>query len=202
MTHRTTRRLRPYPAFLAGRSARPRPSPGFDDRVKRDDLVPSWEIDGRFGAQAGGPPPSNGQAGRLFTIVAVIVILALGVLAVLILPGLLAGSPTHTTRPSGSAVVPSGSSPLSSSVGLTPTPTASGPASPPPSIGPTTVPTPVPSPVTYKIKPGDTLARVARKFDTTVDAILAANPQITNPNHVEVGQIITIPAAAATPAPS
>lgn len=191
----------PVPAFLAGRSPRPRPSPGFDERVNRDDLVPSWEIDGRYGAHAGGPPKADSSAGRLFTIVAVIVILALGVLAVLILPGILAGSPTHTTRPSGSAIIASGS-PLSSNVAVTPTPTSSAPTSPPPSIGPTIEPTPVASPVTYKIKAGDTLARVANRFHVTIEQILAANPQITNPDHIQVGQVINIPVAAATPAPS
>ena len=191
----------PVPAFLAGRSPRPRASPGFDDRVTRDDLVPSWEIDGRYGAEAGGAAPTDSSAGRLFTIVAVIVILALGVLAVLILPGLLAGSPTHSTRPSGSALVASGS-PLSSNVAATPAPASSAPASPPASVGPTIEPTPVPSPVTYRIKPGDTLAHVANKFHVTIEQILAANPQITNPDHIQVGQVINIPVVAATPAPS
>ena len=34
----------------------------------------------------------------------------------------------------------------------------------------------------------------SQKFNTTVDAILRVNPQITNPNVIYVGQAIAIPA--------
>ncbi len=69
-----------------------------------------------------------------------------------------------------------------------PTPTAS----PTRSIAPT--PTPAPTPVVYIIKPGDTLSKIATAHGTTVDAILAANPTITDPNKIIVGNQITIPA--------
>jgi LysM repeat protein len=189
----------PAPAFLAARSGRPRPSPTLDDGVKRDDVVPSWEIDGRYGAQSGGPPSTGGGFGRLFTMIAVILILALGVLAVFTLPGLLAGNPSQTARPQTSGLATNLPTPLSSSVAVVPTPTVVPPSITPPTVVPTeATPTPEPSPQTYKIKPGDTLARIARKFDTTVEAIMAANPQIDNPNHIEVGQVIVIP----TPPPT
>lgn len=48
----------------------------------------------------------------------------------------------------------------------------------------------------YVIKSGDTLGAIAAKYDTTVSAILAANPQIKNPNVISVGQKITIPEAS------
>ncbi|CEP67645.1 Spore coat assembly protein SafA [Moorella glycerini] len=52
---------------------------------------------------------------------------------------------------------------------------------------------PCPNGFIYVVKPGDTLSSIARKFGTTVDQILAANPQITDPNLIYPGQRICIP---------
>jgi LysM repeat protein len=51
---------------------------------------------------------------------------------------------------------------------------------------------------TYYVVRGDTLRTIAAKFGITVDAILRANPQITNPNVIYVGQAITIPGQASS----
>lgn len=51
----------------------------------------------------------------------------------------------------------------------------------------------------YIIQPGDTLYTIARRYGVTVNQLLAANPQITNPNSLTPGQRITIPAS--TPGP-
>jgi LysM repeat protein len=48
----------------------------------------------------------------------------------------------------------------------------------------------------YVIKSGDTLGAIASRNNTTVSAILAANPSIKNPNQISVGQRINIPASA------
>ena len=61
------------------------------------------------------------------------------------------------------------------------------PATPPPASG-----------QTYYVVTGDTLRKIAAKFNTTVDAILRVNPQISNPNVIYVGQAIAIPAQAST----
>ncbi|MEJ2709110.1 MAG: LysM peptidoglycan-binding domain-containing protein [Anaerolineales bacterium] len=45
----------------------------------------------------------------------------------------------------------------------------------------------------YIVKPGDSLSKLARRFKTTVAAILDANPGITNPNIIYVGQRLEIP---------
>jgi LysM repeat protein len=45
---------------------------------------------------------------------------------------------------------------------------------------------------TYSIAPGDTLAKIARKFGTKLDAIEAENPGL-DPAHLKVGQKIRIP---------
>jgi len=50
----------------------------------------------------------------------------------------------------------------------------------------------------YYVQSGDTLRKIAAKFNTTVDAILKANPQISNPNVIYVGQAITVPSQAST----
>lgn len=68
----------------------------------------------------------------------------------------------------------------------------SGPATPPP------VTPPPASGQTYYIVRGDTLRKIAARFNTTVDAILKINPQITNPNVIFAGQAITIPAGSTT----
>jgi LysM repeat protein len=66
---------------------------------------------------------------------------------------------------------------------------------------PVTPPTPTPPPAggqTYYAVRGDTLRKIAAKFNTTVEEILRVNPQITNRNLIYVGQAITIPAQPAT----
>ena len=46
----------------------------------------------------------------------------------------------------------------------------------------------------YEIARGDTLGRIAAKNGIGVDALLAANPQIANPNRIYPGDILTVPA--------
>jgi len=47
----------------------------------------------------------------------------------------------------------------------------------------------------YTIKSGDTLFQLARRYNTTVAAIMAINPGI-DPNNLQIGQVICIPQAA------
>jgi hypothetical protein len=55
-------------------------------------------------------------------------------------------------------------------------------------------PIPQPTPQVYTIKTGDTLSKIARKFNVTLDALLAANKDtIKNPNRIRVGDEIVIP---------
>jgi len=47
--------------------------------------------------------------------------------------------------------------------------------------------------MTYVVQSGDTLFTIAQRFNTTVDAIISVNPQITDPNIIFPGQTIEIP---------
>lgn len=49
----------------------------------------------------------------------------------------------------------------------------------------------------YTVRPGDTLSAIAERNNTTVDAILAVNRQITNPDLIRPGQTLTLPQGAA-----
>jgi LysM domain-containing protein len=75
----------------------------------------------------------------------------------------------------------------------TPSPTAA----PSRSIEPT--PTPEPTPVIYVIKGGDTLSKIASEHGLTLDELMAANPDITDPNRITEGQQIIIPVPQTAP---
>ena len=45
----------------------------------------------------------------------------------------------------------------------------------------------------YQIKPGDTLSAIAARYNTSVDAIMTANPQITNRDKIYAGNELSIP---------
>lgn len=74
---------------------------------------------------------------------------------------------------------------------------------PPPGTSRATT-TPIPANLTkgtkidYRVLPGDTLAGIAAKFNSTQDEILKANT-IDNPNALSVGQILQIPVNVVTP---
>lgn len=198
----------PVPDFLAGRAerapvARPRPSrPDVQSRetVSREDLVPSWELTSRYGADPGdghggrrvrddddGGGGGGGRFGGLVTAIVVVAILALGVAGVIFLPGLLAGRPAATSTPTITLAPTFLSSPTLPVASVTPI------ASVGPTLAPTATPEPGATPRLYRIKGGDTLGRIAQRFRVTVAEILAANPQITNPDRIVPGDVITIP---------
>lgn len=49
--------------------------------------------------------------------------------------------------------------------------------------------------MTHTVKKGDTLSKIALKYNTTVEALVASNG-IKNPNMIFVGQILKIPSKA------
>ena len=54
-------------------------------------------------------------------------------------------------------------------------------------------------PEVYVVRPGDTLFAIARRFGVTLEQLLAANPQITDPDRIFPGERINIPAAVPPP---
>lgn len=71
-------------------------------------------------------------------------------------------------------------------------------------------PSPAPAPVnpaapaagTYTVKPGDTLSGIAAAHKVSLAAIIAANPQIKDPNRIWAGDVVNIPGGSTVPAPS
>ena len=57
----------------------------------------------------------------------------------------------------------------------------------------TAAPSPGPTYLVYVVKPGDSLSAIANRFNLTLWEIELANPKLTNPNHLEVGQSLNIP---------
>ena len=131
-------------------------------------------------------------------------------------PGLAEASPSLASAAPTVAITPS----------RTPSPTPL--ATPTPSPTPLATPSPSPSPSAsgpfppdrlavltacpgkpgcyqYKIKSNDNLSSLAKFFGVTYPALLAANPRITNPSIIHVGELITIPlpvpTATSTPKP-
>lgn len=47
--------------------------------------------------------------------------------------------------------------------------------------------------ITYVVKAGDTLLKIAEMFGVTLQKLIAANPQIDNPDKINIGQKIFIP---------
>ncbi len=89
----------------------------------------------------------------------------------------------------------------------TPSPSAS---SPPPSASTTPAPTAEPAATpaatqqaatVYRVRKGDTLWAIARRFKVKLDELIAANPQLKDPNKLAIGDRINIPNAA-SPSPS
>lgn len=56
--------------------------------------------------------------------------------------------------------------------------------------------------IDYAIVLGDTLEGIALRFNSTVEEIIAKNPEIENANDIRVGQIIKVPVNIATPVPT
>lgn len=73
----------------------------------------------------------------------------------------------------------------------TPTPTV---APAPPSVEPAATPEPTASVTIYVVRSGDTLIGIAKKFKITLKALRAANPQVTDPTKMQIGEKLVIPA--------
>ena len=195
------------PPFLAGRRSqievgRPlppaRPSPGRrtsrrdEWSAQRADLIPPWERE-RYAAYPSlrtriGLGDGDALLSRLTRILGIIAIGAVIIALLLLAPGFFAGGP--------------GALPTAS-----PSPSPSGPTASP---SPTVTPEPTVSFATYVVRAGDSLSAIAVEFGLLPCQIQAANPEISDPNHIFIGQVLRIPpdtfgldeCAASSPAPS
>ncbi len=98
-------------------------------------------------------------------------------------------SPEPTTTPSSTATASPSPSPTggeTATAGLTGSP------------GPTS--DPAATAQVYEVAPGDSLCGIAAQFGISGNDLLAANPQVTDPNNILIGDLLTIPAPGAPPA--
>jgi LysM domain len=119
-------------------------------------------------------PPRNLPAVPPMLVAAVALLVAAA--AILVVPGLLAGEqPPASTRPGAAA---------------------SASATPTPRVRQTAAPSEVAAQParTYRVKPGDTVRTIATRFGISVRQLLRANPRVTNPDRIKVGDRLKIPA--------
>jgi len=55
---------------------------------------------------------------------------------------------------------------------------------------------PTPTARVYVVKATDTISSIASKLGLTTAELLAANPQVKNPDKIAIGDVLTIPTAA------
>ena len=161
-------RSRPLPAPAAKAAAPPQRG---KPTLRREDIVPSWERS-RYDLPGGDRRSRSADwFSRLTLLLGVLAAASVLAVVILMLPLLLGGgAPGPTQRPSGVA-------------GGTPT------ASP----SPTAPATPEATWISYTIKLGDNLYKIATQFGITYEQLLAANPQIENPDFIRAGDVINIP---------
>ena len=106
-------------------------------------------------------------------------------------------APLHSYAPYAPSATPSPSPrriptlrPPTTTVVATPTPEATDTLSPSPTF------------ISYVVKPGQTLGSIAGEFGVTLQALLAANPEITDARRIFDGEIILIPPPGWEPSPS
>jgi LysM repeat protein len=141
-----------------------------------------------------------GERWRMAYIALTAVVVALAVASAILSVGRPAPLPTDALY---TPIATSAPSPIATVTLQLPTLTAATPTSTPVAMA-TLRPSPSPSPTftPYVVQAGQTLGAIARKFGVTVQAVLAANPDITDPDFLTAGQVILIPPPGWGPGPS
>jgi hypothetical protein len=192
------------PKKLGHPAARPAPVPvatDTNDAVTTHAVAPVATVV----AVAKGPatPPTGSGKGRgvrrRTALVAALVVLALvGVMGAGSITDLMSdftagGALDATNAPPSAPPLPSGPAPIESPTKTaTETPTETATNSPSQAPASTSAPTPKAKRITYVVVRGDSLLSIAARFGVTAKAIRAAN-NITDPNHIVVGQELVIP---------
>jgi LysM repeat protein len=160
-----------------GAQSRRRPGDGVDlDEASRAVRGPSWERPHRYEAY----PTLRTRVG-----LPGVPRLVIGFVALIVAALALFFVPTLLLRPGGSG----------GDAGGGPTPSTASSADASAAVSPT--PQPSPTPQVYTIAAGDTLSKVAAKYNVPLDQLIAANPSIKNPDRVNIGDQVIIP----TPTP-
>jgi len=150
-------------------------------RMRDAEDAPPWEPRRRSEAYPALKTPMS--LPRLGPLALAVIALAIAALALFfIVPQLLVGSPNGGGGGGGGG---------GGAATSTPSAGASAAASASPSSA-------APTPLVYIVKQGDTLSRIAKKFNVTVDEIIAANPEVTNPDKIGLGVRLTIPTPGAS----
>ena len=107
-------------------------------------------------------------------------------------------TPTATKLPTATPTATPTTPPTPTATPTTPpTPTATPTTPPTPTATPTALATPTPIPgFSYRVRWGDTVFSLARRFGTTVEAIAQANV-LADPRCIRAGQTLTIPGVPA-----
>lgn len=58
-----------------------------------------------------------------------------------------------------------------------------------------------PNTFAYTVQPGDTMFLIARRFGISLQSLIAANPQVSNPNNIVPGQVLCVPNSDQSPGP-
>jgi len=152
----------------------------------------------RAGFSGGITTPRARAGGQLLLVAMIVVAFAVLVLARTTSP---TGSTTGDASPVPTVAAGAG---VSASPDVAATPAASPAATPPlasAAPGPSASAVPSgPTANTYKVKRGDTLSSIARKFGVTLKALRKANG-LAKDAVIRRGQVLVIPEAAPTPAP-
>jgi LysM repeat protein len=174
--------------------------PYAEDHVADDgDLADDADLDDAFAGAAGAggrriadwdrPRPRRdypriGRSRGVPPVLVGLVLLAIAAVGLFFLPTIITAM--FGGNPAGASPSPSGSVGASAASASPGEPTA----------------VPSPTPLTYKVVSGDTLTKIAKKFNVTVAEILAANPTIKNADTIQKDQVIVIPTAGASPSSS
>ncbi|MFE2104454.1 LysM peptidoglycan-binding domain-containing protein [Kitasatospora sp. NPDC059463] len=171
------------------------------------DGIPGPKQLARLLAEFGEAPAPRPPATRTFTVRRGMTLGGIAVALGTTVAGLLSlnpqiDNPDRITE--GQQITVPAASPTAAPATAAPEPSASpAPVEPAPAETPQPVPTPDPLPTpapgaaTHTVAAGDTLSAIAARYGVGLDAVVNANPQISDPNRIEVGQVVSLPTAPA-----
>lgn len=113
-------------------------------------------------------------------------------------PGVEIGPPLATSVAPAATPSSDAAKPSEAEVTVAPTSSPTPTSAPTPTASPSAAPTPTPFPAPassqeYVVVAGDTLSRIARRSGLPLADLLGANPQVTDPDRLAIGDRLTVP---------